>query len=320
MELNIGMSTDEEDESSVVDDNPLLSRIYEVISHDTRREIIKLIGQADKIAFKEIVEYLHIRPGTFYFHLKKMPEFITQLDDKRYCLTPAGNQALKVILNVPEHIATLDSQISEPINTPALVIPSYEDSNSNKKDNIGNIIFNLLKTVYEALVFSPRTIIEAFSLIVLEILFLNFSKVGIFSLYLDGKLYSNLFGIIALYLLSYGLLIIEIIGILTLIKGKTGKVIDKTIILRISVSTPLATLPLYLFPAILIILDSINLELFLDPVFSGVFIVVLQIITAINLYIAINTITEISKEKSFITVLILLYISVVIGIFLQQIL
>ena len=314
------MNNDEEDESSVIDDNPLLSRIYEVISHDTRREIIKLIGEAEKISFKEIVEFLKIRPGTFYFHLKKMPEFIAQLEDKRYCLTPDGKQALKVIQNIPGQVTIVNSQTIAQSNETTISLPIHEELNNKNIQKFDILIFSPLKLVYDALIFSPRVIFEIFAITVIEILLLNFSKLGIFSLYLDGKLYFNLFGIILLYSLSYLLLIAEIASIIKLIKGKNTFDLDKTLLIRISISLPLATLPLYLFPAILIILDSINLELFSDPLFSGVFVVILQLITAINLYIDIYSITGISKEKSFITVLIIIYISVVTGIFLQQIL
>ena len=55
-----------------------------------RRKIIELLGQQDKIGFKELRSSLGLGVGTVYYHLDMLSDFLTQDKSRKYSLNDRG--------------------------------------------------------------------------------------------------------------------------------------------------------------------------------------------------------------------------------------
>ena len=83
------------------------SSIFEAISHDARRKIIRLIGEKETATYKDLAK-LGMEPGTLYFHLNLLmtgPNPLIKKDEKKkYVLTPLGKLAYKLLTETEDKI------------------------------------------------------------------------------------------------------------------------------------------------------------------------------------------------------------------------
>jgi len=84
-----------------------LSRYYTLLRDPARRKIIEILGNQEKIGFKELREALGLGVGTVYYHLDMLSDFITQDKQRKYRLNDRGRTLYRILKegNVP---ATLE--------------------------------------------------------------------------------------------------------------------------------------------------------------------------------------------------------------------
>ncbi|MFX1496495.1 MAG: winged helix-turn-helix domain-containing protein [Promethearchaeota archaeon] len=69
--------------------------IFKLLTHQTRRNIIKVLGEKD-LTFSQIKKILEIDSPTLSYHLKSMRSFVTQKKSK-YTLSEIGRAALYLL-------------------------------------------------------------------------------------------------------------------------------------------------------------------------------------------------------------------------------
>jgi len=84
-----------------------LSRYYTLLRDPARRKIIEILGDQEKIGFKELKATLGLGVGTVYYHLDMLSDFITQDKQRKYRLNDRG-QGLYRILKDGHVPATLE--------------------------------------------------------------------------------------------------------------------------------------------------------------------------------------------------------------------
>lgn len=74
------------------------SRYHALLKDGTRRRIIEMLGEQERVGFKEFRDNLKVGVGTLYYHLDILSDFITQDKNRKYILNGRGRllyQALK---------------------------------------------------------------------------------------------------------------------------------------------------------------------------------------------------------------------------------
>mgnify|MGYP000253428040 CR=1 FL=1 len=66
------------------------SRYYALLKDPTRRKIIEILGEREKIGFKELKQILGLGVGTVYYHLDMLSDFIVQDKNRKYMLNENG--------------------------------------------------------------------------------------------------------------------------------------------------------------------------------------------------------------------------------------
>ncbi|MBS7646416.1 helix-turn-helix transcriptional regulator [Candidatus Bathyarchaeota archaeon] len=74
-----------------------LSRYYALLKDPTRRRIIEVLGNQEKIGFKELRETLGVGVGTVYYHLDMLSDFIEQDKQRKYRLNAKGQMLYRVL-------------------------------------------------------------------------------------------------------------------------------------------------------------------------------------------------------------------------------
>ena len=83
------MSKNNENESKV--------DVFKILSHKTRRRLLKYIGDNEKATFTDLSE-IEPKPGKLYYHLRLMSELIKQNEDGSYSLTEYGYKVYELML------------------------------------------------------------------------------------------------------------------------------------------------------------------------------------------------------------------------------
>jgi DNA-binding transcriptional ArsR family regulator len=74
-----------------------LSQYYTLLRDPTRRRIIEILGEQEKIGFKELRETLGLGVGTVYYHLDMLSGFIVQDKQRKYRLNERGQMLYRVL-------------------------------------------------------------------------------------------------------------------------------------------------------------------------------------------------------------------------------
>ena len=267
-----------------------LQYIYAALGHAIRYDVIKYLGAFHRpVSYTELVEWLQVKPGSFYFHLKKMGHLVSQDDEKRFFLTPTGNLALDIIKS------------GENLRSQQIVsVTETKQGEITPPKRFSIILFGEL---IRQIAFNNRFKVFILLIMMGQILLLDLSKLGTIPFFLDGNLYFNI--IVCTIELIGSILVIWILlevimKFLSPIKGFSYELLT---------GIPLAMCPLFIYP-LLVILAS-NLEflatLLSSPVFSIGLIFILQIITAIFLVQLLQVIKTVNFERALIPVFIILY-------------
>ncbi len=71
------------------------SRCYTLLRDPTRRKIIEILGETEKIGFKELKQTLGLGVGTVYYHLDMLSDYLTQDKQRKYRLNDSGRLLYK---------------------------------------------------------------------------------------------------------------------------------------------------------------------------------------------------------------------------------
>jgi len=83
-------------------------RIYKLLDHPVRKEIIELLGEQERVSFKEFTERLRINVGTLYYHFDVLDGLITQDEDRKYRLTDLGKTAYQFLTSKREQLMEIE--------------------------------------------------------------------------------------------------------------------------------------------------------------------------------------------------------------------
>ena len=79
--------------------------IIQALNHDERRTILRIIKAQEKgSTYSEILGELGVPTGTLNYHLKQLEGLIERDSERRYHLTPLGEQSLRVLLSMTEEM------------------------------------------------------------------------------------------------------------------------------------------------------------------------------------------------------------------------
>lgn len=88
-----------------------LSVYYKVVSNETSRKLILLLGENGSFKATELIERLDISPGTFYDALKKLKGIVEKSEDGRYTLTNYGRKFYYLLLEESKGFGSLPSSM-----------------------------------------------------------------------------------------------------------------------------------------------------------------------------------------------------------------
>ena len=71
------------------------SRYYTLLRDSTRRKIIEILGEQEKIGFKELKQILGLGVGTVYYHLDMLSDYLAQDKQRKYKLNDRGQLLYK---------------------------------------------------------------------------------------------------------------------------------------------------------------------------------------------------------------------------------
>ncbi len=280
-----------EDENSSNEKNEkLLQQIYAALGHAIRYDIVKYLGAFHRpVHYTELSEWLQIKPGSFYFHMKKLNGLVIQDLEKRFHLSSMGKLALTII-----HSGEKTDKI--PIfNEKKEILHQYYVPKRFSTKLFGEFI--------RRGAFSPKYEIFMFILVLFQIFLLEFSKLGIIPFFMDGNLYLNFFSCSFELLGSIIIIWISLELIMRLFSPIRG--FSRELLIGI----PLSISPLFIYP-ILVILSGIfpflSNFIGIEAISIGI-IFLLQIITAIFLIQLLQVIKSVNFERALIPVFIILY-------------
>ncbi len=84
-----------------------ISRIYTLLGHPLRREIIKVLGEKRQVGFTDLKSTLKVSVGTLYYNLDLLEGLVAQDEDKKYILTPKGEIAYRLLTESEEKLNSL---------------------------------------------------------------------------------------------------------------------------------------------------------------------------------------------------------------------
>jgi hypothetical protein len=283
-----------EEISQIEDAGTPLQDIYAALGHAIRFDIIHYLGTFHRpVHYSELVEWLQIKPGSFYFHMKKLKGFVEQDSEKRFLLTSMGEVALDVIRsgkNIQSKYRELPKQT--------------EDSGQSTLPNRFSIKF--FGEYVRKAAFDRKFNFFIGVIFVVQVFTLDLSNLGIIPFFLDGGLYFGIIGCFIELIISIVIiwLLLEIImRIYSPIKGLSLELLS---------GIPLALIPLFIYPLLIVFAERIPLLSFLamflaNAQVSIVILFLLQIITAVFLVQLLQVIKAVDFEKALIPVFLVLY-------------
>ena len=96
-------------------DQENVSKILSVLSHKIRREILLILNKNGETSFTELMKALNVDTGKLSFHIRSLSIFIEQTESGKYKLNRAGEDAVRVIMDVESwaQLASLDRKTTQ---------------------------------------------------------------------------------------------------------------------------------------------------------------------------------------------------------------
>ncbi len=273
-----------------VDESKSLHTIYAALGHAIRYDIVNFLGAFHRpVHYTELVEWLQIRPGSFYFHIKKLKGIIEQDSEKCFYLTTNGQLALELIKS------------GETLQSKSVISVDQTDNEKITPPTRFSIIF--FGEFVRRSAFNNRFKLVVLLIVLIQIFLLDFSKLGTIPFYLDGNLYFGILEcaieLIVSFLIIWALLEC-IIRFYSPIKNFSSELLT---------GIPLAMMPLFVYPLLVILADRIQIlqQITSNSALSIIILFILQIITAIFLVQLLQVIKSVNFERALTPVFITLY-------------
>ena len=90
-----------------------ITKVYSAIGHPARKKIVEILGEKQRLGFKDLKDALKVSVGTVYFHLEILGDLIAQDNDRKYFLTEKGRRALKLIGSGEKHMEASESMLKK---------------------------------------------------------------------------------------------------------------------------------------------------------------------------------------------------------------
>ncbi len=71
--------------------------MWKALANESRRDLIRFIGEKGIVSFTELKNYSRMKVGTLYHHLDALGPLLSQNAEKQYYLTPKGEKAFNLI-------------------------------------------------------------------------------------------------------------------------------------------------------------------------------------------------------------------------------
>ncbi|NAZ13899.1 MAG: helix-turn-helix domain-containing protein [Desulfurococcales archaeon] len=93
-----------------------VNKIFTALSHEIRREIIRILAEESPKTFSELMNKLDIRDtGTMVFHLRKLEGLVTKNERGEYILTDLGRRAYQIMNQIKTERKEKVKEVSEKI-------------------------------------------------------------------------------------------------------------------------------------------------------------------------------------------------------------
>jgi DNA-binding transcriptional ArsR family regulator len=267
-----------------------LFRIYKLLDHPVRKEIIELLGDHERLGFKEFKERLQINVGSLYYHFDVLSGLIAQDENRKYILTDLGKMAYQFLTSKKGRLMELEVKEKARIISPRNRIFRYAKSIF--------LPYGLFVNLYQ----SPKRHLADVALI------LAFGSWLMIETKLEPILFFFNFGasppeMIVARLLSGLLVIIAISEAISRIffQRSGGN-------LSLLVGASFSLLPLFVFPALLLF-ENWDLIVFIDPFWTGILQFFLQAWSLCALTSAISLSKGLRIEKAAVVSLVLIYLN-----------
>lgn len=113
----------------------LVTLYYRVVSSNTSRRIIYLLGEGKAYRATELIEALQVSPGTFYDALKRLKGIVEKTEDGKYRLTQVGKKLYYILIDESKGFDSSPSSLAKTISSLPFIFPlrifkSLDDLNS----------------------------------------------------------------------------------------------------------------------------------------------------------------------------------------------
>ena len=269
-----------------------LQDMYAALGHAIRFDIIQYLGTFHRpVHYSELVEWLQIKPGSFYFHMKKLKGYVKQDSEKRFLLTSMG----EVALNVMRSGKNIHSKYHD--------IP---EKTGNQEPLPNRFSIKFFGEYVRKAAFDRNFNLFVSIVVILQILILDLSKLGMIPFFLDGGLYFGVIGCFIELIISIviiWLLLETVMRFYSPIRGFSFELLS---------GIPLTLIPLFIYPLLIVFTEEIPLLSFLAEFLANtqvsiVSLFLLQVVTAIFLVQLLQVIKAVDFERALIPVFLVLY-------------
>jgi len=269
-----------------------LQDMYAALGHAIRFDIIQYLGTFHRpVHYSELVEWLQIKPGSFYFHMKKLKGYVKQDSEKRFLLTSMG----EVALNVMRSGKNIHSKYHD--------IP---EKTGNQEPLPNRFSIKFFGEYVRKAAFDRNFNLFVSIVVILQILILDLSKLGMIPFFLDGGLYFGIIGCFIELIISIviiWLLLETVMRFYSPIRGFSFELLS---------GIPLTLIPLFIYPLLIVFTEEIPLLSFLAEFLANtqvsiVSLFLLQVVTAIFLVQLLQVIKAVDFERALIPVFLVLY-------------
>jgi hypothetical protein len=278
--------------SPTIENTKVLQDIYAALGHAIRFDIVQYLGTFHRpVQYTELVEWLQIKPGSFYFHVKKLKALVKQDSEKRFLLTPLGIIALDIMKS--GEIVHLKYQSEDVIAETDEILPE-------------RFSIKLFGEFVRRKTFDRNFQLLVSIVVLLQIFILDLANVGMIPFFFDGGLYIGILGCI-LEIIGSTLIIWILLEFLmryySPIKGFSYELLT---------GIPIALSPLFVYPILIFVSEHILSVPFLPDILANtqisiILLFILQIFSAIFLVQLLQVIKSVNFERALIPVFIVLY-------------
>lgn len=279
------------------EDNPL-ELIYEILGNPNKRRIIEFIGNYGRVSFTQLRRSLKMSVGNLYYNLDHLKGLVYQCEDKKYALTEEGKKVYKVLIEESRRLNYIMREKNpvysfyhkylEPILLPELIFTSFYN----------NVWLAVLASIVPLILMIYSSFFTNLYLDILEYSELTTTSVKILSLEINSTLFSMLKNV------ESWIIIVGFIEIVTYIMGSRTSVRPEFFLSLLIALTPLLT-----YPLVNSILNVIAEEGIVLTLISAILYRLFQVFSIGFLTATIAIYKEMSKDRAFIVVFLLFYLS-----------